>query len=615
MNFNVYSNSSQEYQLQVLRECTRAINNAKRQRLEFEDEDIENLPLNLLREAISAKRKSEECKTTYQTKTYKVTPINKYRSKVVKACESNGVTKAEYEEFMKDFNIGKTGKVPTITIAMLRKAVTNSNDRMLKTFKELGADLNQTDSEGRTCVTYAVTEDKEDMVRLLAELGADLNDSSLQGNFPLTQAIEDHNDEMIQLLLELKADPNHISIEKKTTPLKEAVYQNNADAIELLVEAGADLNLKSLLDDTPLVDAIHFENIPLVKLLIRLGADVNHFSGKKSTPLIEASVEGQSEIIKLLIKSGADLNLSNELGKPPLAYAIQNLHCKSSELLQQSGANFDISTEIIRRIVLGNIWSLKGKSTINWTNPLNEKNYTYFFDIEGGFEEHFLSLFIFYLNAFFESHNQDGQLLSKESMELIRQGFKNSFDLFKTKSKEVQSQIKTKIPHIILGGSNEHVVSIIIYHETITVFNRGDGALEHAANSYQLPLSKITKTLISQLRKTYNDMNEFNAMIDSLNLEYAWEFDQRLSRVGNCPWASLKGALKVILLMIIKEESANQIYKQFTNFVREESLKNYLHETTDVSKSLIKKIRKKLINKSGFLKSKELLATKGMWPT
>lgn len=599
------------YQSHLLQRNTN-ITNTKRPYLESENSgNIENLPTKLFKGAVSAGKENRPVKININKKK----PLKKYHDRVDKICQTHGVTRTEYTEFMRDFKIKKTTEPFKISFAMLHKAVTDGNDRMLKIFKELGADLNEIDSNGHTCVTTAIDEGNEEILKLLAELGADLDHTSHDGNFPLLEAIDDNDNEKVRLLLKLKADPNRISIDKETSPLIQAVRLGSEKAIKQLIRAGANPNLSSTLNNTPLVKAVNYKNLSLMELLINLRADVNHFSGKGCSPLTKASKNGHPEIIRFLLRSGADINLPDGSGEPPLSHAAQRHHHESVAILEHFGADRTVASEIIARIALGNIWGLKNISAFTWLDPESQNTYTYSIALEGCLCKHVKVLFKKYINRFFESINDNTRLISKEIEGLITQSINTSFDSSKAAPEEVLSLIDAGIPYVILGGSIEHAVSIIIYNDALTVFNRGDGARHFAANSYYLPFSQITPSLISDLRKDHVNMDEFNEMIDSLNLEPIGGFTQEDSKVGNCPWASSKGALKVILLELIEDEkTANKVYKQFTNFVREQSLDDYFRVSTQNGYELIEQIRDKLSKKPGLLKAKALLEARKMWP-
>jgi ankyrin repeat protein len=110
--------------------------------------------------------------------------------------------------------------------------------------KELGADVNQADTIGRTPLNYAALAGDTDVMHCLAkEFGADVNLQHRDGCSPLYAAAQYGRMDAVRFLAnELGADVEQAAPDNGSTPLFVASQENFVKFIRCLVEFGADVN-------------------------------------------------------------------------------------------------------------------------------------------------------------------------------------------------------------------------------------------------------------------------------------------------------------------------------------------------------------------------------------
>jgi ankyrin repeat protein len=174
----------------------------------------------------------------------------------------------------------------------------------IKTLLTRGAQVNATDSVGRTPLLLAAREGETEVARLLIKAGADL-DGRGGDMSPLAAAALRGHTAMVRLLLRQGADVNS---DDKAAPsaLMNAVKLNRLPVAKLLIEAGANTRLVDGAGDNLLVIAIT-ENLPqMLQLLLQLKLEPERPDANGLTPLYWANYLKRPEMAKLLTDSGAN---------------------------------------------------------------------------------------------------------------------------------------------------------------------------------------------------------------------------------------------------------------------------------------------------------------------
>lgn len=98
--------------------------------------------------------------------------------------------------------------------SVLHVATLNGNKQLVETILDMGADINDQDSNsGRTALHHAVEAGKNHVVEYLITRGADVNKVTFAGNTPLHTASGRDMDQMVKLLIQYGANVNIANLE------------------------------------------------------------------------------------------------------------------------------------------------------------------------------------------------------------------------------------------------------------------------------------------------------------------------------------------------------------------------------------------------------------------
>lgn len=199
---------------------------------------------------------------------------------------------------------------------------------------ENGANLNQTNLEGKTALHYA-----KDLAiaRYLLEKGAPIQLPDASGRTILHYAVQYNHFDLVKLLIEQGA---YLDSQDKEgdTPLLLAADAEHFDMVAFLLTAGADATLKGKYDNTVLLYAAHHDRLDIVELCLKFGADplaicsLTHMSG-----LLFAARNGNIAMTQRFLEAGAPINSANDSGTTALHYAVHNLPLLA--FLIQNGAD------------------------------------------------------------------------------------------------------------------------------------------------------------------------------------------------------------------------------------------------------------------------------------
>ena len=187
----------------------------------------------------------------------------------------------------------------------LQKAA-HEND--LVTLKKLiadGAALDERDSYGRTPAHIAAFASNDEIVRSLAEAGADMNALEKGIYDVVTIAAVANDPQLVSLAIEVGNDPGLITSIYHGTALIAAAHLGHHEVVKRLVRAGAPLNHVNNLNWTALIEAVVLgdggsNHIETVRVLVEAGADISIGDRDGVKPLQHAVSRGYDEIAKII---------------------------------------------------------------------------------------------------------------------------------------------------------------------------------------------------------------------------------------------------------------------------------------------------------------------------
>lgn len=187
----------------------------------------------------------------------------------------------------------------------LLKAAHTGNLAELKELIASGADLEATDSRGRTAVHIAAHASHEEIVYALAEAGADMNSLEKDAYDAVTIAAVANDVPMLEAALEAGNKATNITSRYVGTALIAAAHLGHHEVVKILIEAGAPLDHVNNLNWTAMIEAVVLgdggTNHQLsLQHLIDAGADASITDASGRTPLMLAQERGYAEMVKML---------------------------------------------------------------------------------------------------------------------------------------------------------------------------------------------------------------------------------------------------------------------------------------------------------------------------
>ena len=162
----------------------------------------------------------------------------------------------------------------TVKDELMRDAVENGQETLVKFLVFAGADPNGLDDSGWTALSRAASSGDLRAAKLLLAAGTDVNVQGSNGGTPLMSAIDGSHEDLVRVFL----------------------------------EAGAKVNARDVEGWTPLMTAALYDNSGLVKDLLEAGAEVSAKNNSRATALSLAAFQGHAETVRMLLEAGADVN-------------------------------------------------------------------------------------------------------------------------------------------------------------------------------------------------------------------------------------------------------------------------------------------------------------------
>ena len=148
----------------------------------------------------------------------------------------------------------------------------------------------------------------------------DVNQTQANGASALSWAVYHDNVAAVDMLLVAGGDPN-IANEYGVTPLSIACANQDAGIVSKLLSAGARPDLAKLTGETPLMTCANTGQVDAVMALVKNGANINASENKQQqTALMLATAERHPQVVKVLVENGADVNARSKLIPEPEPY-------------------------------------------------------------------------------------------------------------------------------------------------------------------------------------------------------------------------------------------------------------------------------------------------------
>jgi cytohesin len=247
--------------------------------------------------------------------------------------DNKGLTPVEMAMSRQRTQIAKLLINSNADISSIHLAAFSGNLAKVKTFLQMGININAQDSDGRTPLHYAAT---ADVGEFLIANGAKIHPEDKDGKTPLHTTAAAGFKDAVELLIKNGANVN--ANKSGDTPLSWAIWRNHKEVIRSLVLHGADVNFTPEDDYPPLHYAVWNGDRDLVKLLVNKGANVNSTGNDDWTLLHYLVWDDDRELIELLLAHGARLNVKDSRGRTEFRIAASRGHRDLVKFLVSNGA-------------------------------------------------------------------------------------------------------------------------------------------------------------------------------------------------------------------------------------------------------------------------------------
>ena len=176
-----------------------------------------------------------------------------------------------------------------------------------------------------------------EVMEILLDLGAKVDQRDSDNATPLLSAAMQGHSEIVKILLKRNAKVDLYDNEDNT-PLLVAAGKD-VDTVELLLEHGAKVNSTNKYGWTALHAAIEGSQVEITKILISRKLDTkSEYGREKQTPLHTAASKGSGDIVKLLLETKVDLEAKDRNGNTPLHFAAKAASLGVVKILMKANA-------------------------------------------------------------------------------------------------------------------------------------------------------------------------------------------------------------------------------------------------------------------------------------
>ena len=217
-----------------------------------------------------------------------------------------------------------------------------------------------------TVVARAAMSNNPALIDLLLSHGANINETDTAGRTALTLALEFAREPTILHLLDKGAEVKIADKEGRTPLMYAVVFNQQQSILQALLQHGAVVDAKDNHGRTALVCACMDNTPATIPFLLDHGADINVADAKGNVPLLYANNRGETDLVKLLVKRGAkpvDLHIiAKDMPDPALPMPHRWALAVSALYSQLNGKNPNVlgggeSATRAKRF-LSNVWKI-----------------------------------------------------------------------------------------------------------------------------------------------------------------------------------------------------------------------------------------------------------------
>ncbi|MCK9337550.1 MAG: ankyrin repeat domain-containing protein [Arcobacteraceae bacterium] len=205
-----------------------------------------------------------------------------------------------------------------------------------------GADIYQTDSNGRSLLHELAKKRKLESIKILLKYGIDLNKEDKYGKTVLNEAINKEDTIMIKFLLSNGACVNHVNASGRTI-LQDVAIEGNHRIFKILLAFEPDLTITDKYGKTVLFDAVLGGNLELVQDTLDRTPSANAVDINGQSAIFEAVLSENTQIPKYMIEQGLDVSISDKNRQNALfnAVILGSKNIEVIELLIKNGARLN----------------------------------------------------------------------------------------------------------------------------------------------------------------------------------------------------------------------------------------------------------------------------------